>query len=192
MSDNNFLNEIDRLKNEFYAKQQKNMFFKSKQKNECASMISNTLNLEQLMQNTFILIPNTNNVYINYELFKTFVNPDIYQHVISYIRNLFTYCINTYGTYNVHFNMNSFTVSAAQRYKDLIMMYNSECIKYNSRLAEKINSFIIYNTPNVIENIATLLSPLIETNVRERIILYNKTDSVKTFNEFLINNNLKN
>lgn len=192
MSDNNFLNEIDRLKNEFYAKQQKNMFFKSKQKNECASMISNTLNLEQLMQNTFILIPNTNNVYINYELFKTFVNPDIYQHVISYIRNLFTHCINTYGTYNVHFNMNSFTVSAAQRYKDLIMMYNSECIKYNSRLAEKINSFIIYNTPNVIENIATLLSPLIETNVRERIILYNKTDSVKTFNEFLVNNNLKN
>jgi hypothetical protein len=192
MSDNNFLNEIDRLKNEFYAKQQKNTFFKSKQKNECASMISNTLNLEQLMQNTFILIPNTNNVYINYELFKTFVNPDIYQHVISYIRNLFTHCINAYGTYNVHFNMSSFTVSAAHRYKDLITMYNNECIKYNSRLAEKINSFIIYNTPNVIENIATLLSPLIETNVRERITLYNKTDSVKIFNEFLINNNLKN
>jgi hypothetical protein len=71
-------------------------------------------------------------------------------------------------------------------------MYNNECIKYNSRLADKINSFIIYNTPNVIENIATLLSPLIETNVRERIVLYNKTDSAKVFNEFLINNNLKN
>jgi hypothetical protein len=88
--------------------------------------------------------------------------------------------------------MTSFTISAAHRYKDLIIMYNNECIKYNSRLAEKINSFIIYNTPGVIENIAVLLTPLIETNVRDRIILYNKTDSVKPFNEFLINNNLKN
>jgi len=192
MSDKKFLNEINRLKNEFYTKQQKNIFFNSKQKNECASMISNSLNLDQLMQQTFVLIPNTNRVYINYELFKTFVNPDIYQYIITYIHNLFTYCINTYGTYSVHFNMNSFTVSAAHRYKDLITMYNNECIKSNSRLAEKINNFIIYNTPNVIENIAILLSPLIESNVRERIILYNKTDSAKIFNEFLINNNLQN
>ena len=182
MSEKNFLNEINRLKDEFYAKQ----------KNECANIISNSFNIEQLLQQTFFLIPNTNIVYINYELFKTFVNPEIYADVITYIRNLFTNCIATYGSYNVHLNLNSFTISAAQRYKDLIAMYNNECLKYNSKLAVKIDRFIIYNTPNVIETIATLLSPLIETNVKERIIIHNKTESVKLLDEFLRNNNLKN
>jgi len=192
MADNNFLNEINRLKNEFYANQQKNMFFKSKQKNECANIISNSFNIEQLLQQTFYLIPNTNIVYINYELFKTFVNPEIYADVITYIRNLFTHCIDVYGSYNVHLNLNSFTVSAAQRYKELISLYNTECLKYNSKLAVKIDNFIIYNTPNVIETIANVLSPLIETHVKERIIIHNKTESVKLLDEFLRNNNIKN
>lgn len=190
-STSSFLTEINRLKHDFYLKQQKNIFFNSKQKLECANVVSNSFNIQDLMQQTFLLIPNTNNVYINYELFKMFVNPQIYADVIMYIRNLFTYCIDTYGNYNVYLNLNTFTVSAAQRYKDLIVLYNNECLIYNSKLADNMNSFTIYNTPSVIGTISTLLSPLIESNVKQKIVLYNKTDSVKLFDEFLINNNLK-
>ena len=181
----NFMNEISRLQNEFYTNKPKNAFFKSNQKIDCASTISKQLDISQLISMTVFNIPNTNKIYVNYELFKTYGNPEIYHTVIQYVVSMYNYCYDNYGSFDVHLNINTFTVSACHRYKSLIELFMSECFKLSMKFSEKLNKLYVYNVPSVFENIATILYPLIDPLVKTKILLFNKARSEPLIKELL-------
>ena len=176
MEQNIFLDEITRLQNNFYSKQNKNLFFKTKQKNECANIISTIIDIDKLISNS-IYILNGNIIYFDYLIFKTFANQDSYTKIVNYIIQLFSYCIHKFGNFEFHLNIDTFTISACQRHINLIKQFNNECFKSETQFSSNLKSMHIYNTPNIIDNINTILSPLIDTNVKNKIYLHNKLDS---------------
>lgn len=172
-----FTKKIENIKNKFYETQTKKMFFTSKQKLNLANIVSNSINLDQLVYKTVYIINNSNKVYIDYTVFKLFANPSNYDILIKYVIQLFSNCIEKYGSFEAHCNLDSFTISACHRYKEVIEAFMNECMKHETKFTENINIMCIYNIPHVFENIQKILEPLIHENVKKKIELHNKIES---------------
>jgi hypothetical protein len=172
--EDDFTRKIENIKNNFYEKQNKNIFFTSKQKLNLANTVSQSMNLEDLIDKTVYNIYDTNKVYLDYTMFKLFANPSNYEILVRYIVQLFTSCIEKYGSFEAHINLDSFTVSACHRYKEVIETFMNECMKHETIFTEKITFMHIYNIPNVFESMQKILAPLIHENVKKKIELHDK------------------
>jgi len=116
---------------------------------------------------------------MNYIIFKSFVVHENYNKVIEYVKFLIKQCIENYGTYNIHINIDTFTVSAAERYKNIITSFMNNCINENTNYSFRLNKLYIYNTPNSFQTISTILLPLIDPSVKSKIFTYDKNNSVE-------------
>ena len=181
----NLLNNIEQFKNTYYADNKKNVFFKKNQKLELASKISEQFDIDILIQQTIHIVHDTNRIYINYPLFKVFANPDNYRKIIDHVLACFKCCLDRYGDFECHFNLSSFTISAAKRYRDIIEMFCKECLKSETRYGQKVTKLIIYHSPGMIENMTNLFLHLIDPHVRDIIILHGKNDSDELIHKLL-------
>jgi hypothetical protein len=178
MQNSDLMSQLNNFKEEYYNKNSKNIFFKKSQKMECAEHISNNFNILELLRLTAFIIPNTNFIFIDYLIFKMYANESNYDIIVDYIMQLFDSCINKYGDFVVHVNLDTFSVSAAERYKNIIIKFNKKCIEnLNTEYSKKLNYWKIYNTPNVIETIKKILKTVIEPEVINKINLVSKKDS---------------
>lgn len=180
MEGDKLINNIKQMKNEFYAKQGKNMFFKSKQKLELATSVANSMNLEDLMQRTIFVIKDTNKVFMDYTIFKSYANPENYQTIAKYILFLLSYCVDNFDSFEIHINLDTFSVSACHRYQAVIETYLNECLKHETPFTDKLIKMCIYNTPSVFDTIHKMLTPFIHEKVSKKIEFYNKTESQST------------
>jgi hypothetical protein len=169
--------QMEKFKNNFLHTEGKNNFFKKSQKLECAKKMSQTFNLQDMIQKTVFNIPDTNKIMFDYTIFKLYACPDNYNEIVDYIIKLYDSILVKYPTFEANVNLDTFTISAAERYKGVIKTFCSRCMnsetKY-SQLTEKMN---IFYTPSMIESISTLLKPFIDKDVGKRIILISKADS---------------
>ena len=169
--------------NSFYTTHSKNKLMnKNKQKFECAASISKQFDIKQLLEKTFYAIPTTNNFFLDYPLFKLFVNPDNYLVVVHHCISVINFLISTYGSFEIHVNLNSFTVSAAERYLPLIRLFCEECLKDTSvSRTDKLSLLYTYYTPHVITNIVPLFVKMsdgdLRKRIREQMTHYNKEQS---------------
>jgi hypothetical protein len=169
---NSIESKIEQARGHFYEKQGgKSWFQKTQQKQECAMEIRKRIPLNDLYQQTFYIGSNTNHIYINYPLFKTFAHPDIYRNTIQYILTLFTHCIETHGTFEVHVDLKSFTITAAQRYRDLINQFCNECLSRNTLFTSKLTCLFIYNSPKMFDAISAIFSGFIDDQTRAKICI---------------------
>jgi hypothetical protein len=172
--EDNFTREIDNIKKNFYEKQNKNIFFTSKQKLNLANTVSQSMNLDELINKTVYIIHDTNKVFLDYTMFKLFANPSNYDILVRYIVQLSSECIDKYGFFEAHVNLDSFTVSACHRYKEVIEKFLGECMKHETVFTEKIVVMHIYNIPHFFDTIQRILAPLIHDNVKKKIELHDK------------------
>ena len=173
----NLLKDIETFKNTYYSENKKNVFFKKTQKNEVANQICNEFNVEDLIKTTVIIIPNTNRVYIDYTMFKIFANTENYKKIIEYVIMCFNICIQTFGNFECHLNLNTFTISAADRYKIAIDIFCHDCLKSETRYGRMLSKMYIYNSPGMIERFTSIFTHLIDPYVRDKFVLYNKDES---------------
>jgi hypothetical protein len=176
--DNSFLEQITKLQDQYYSSNGgKNTFFKRNQKMECANTIAENIQIGDLLNQTAYVLPNTNRVFFDYQVFKTYANPSNYIIIITHVLSLFRHCIYTYGSYEAHVHMKTFSISAAERYKDMIQNFWEECFKTQIEYSTKLVQMYIYHTPSMVDNISVLLLPFVEKTVQERIVLVSKRDS---------------
>lgn len=162
---------------EYYTSNSRSFLFKTAQKNECAEQINQNFSMSDLIRTTIYQIPGTNIVFFDYPLFKTYAIPTIYPSIIQTILELFTEIINDYGSYQVHVNLDTFSMSAAYRYSDIIRNFCQKCLRSETRYANYTENFCIYNTPAVMQSISKMFNPLINENVKNRIELIDKKES---------------
>jgi hypothetical protein len=126
----------------------------------------------KLIRMTAVIIPNTNKIYINYPLFKTYGHPEIaplfYEHFLVLVQTL----VNQYGCFEIHVNLNSFTVSACARYNDMIC---TTCDQ-NEDLMRTLTELHVYHTPSVIQQITNMLYYSVKTIV-PLVHYHNKNES---------------
>ena len=144
--------------------------------------------MELLYSKTFYVIPNTNKIFVDYTILKKYAHPTIYTDAIQYYLNLSLNVIHMYGTFEIHINLNSFTISAAERYKDSIVLFCNECLQNETRFALQMSKMYIYYTPSVIENILALFSKIIAPEITNKVVIINKMDSEKLLTELFIAN----
>jgi hypothetical protein len=174
----NFVNKINSFTNDYYNNSSKNFFFKKSQKIDCANKISTTFDIDQLIQKTCFIIPNKSCVYFDYSFFKLYANESNYEKIIDRILDLFDDCILTNNELKFYVNLEGFTVSAAERYKKIILLFFNRCADDKRNIySEKLSYWKILNTPLMIDMIKTIIKPLIPSYILSKVIIVSKKDT---------------
>lgn len=165
------------IKKIIIQKIQKTFFFKKTQKNELAQKISNQFDIDRLLNSTAFQITDTENIYFDYTVFKLYANDTNYNYIIQHVMNLFNHCIIHFGKIVVHVNLDTFSVTAAERYKNIIVLFNQACASSEYEYSIKIPQWFIYNTPTVINMIQKLLKNVLDPNIVKKAIVYSRLES---------------
>ena len=99
MQNNTLLDKLNDLKNTYYQNNSKKTFFKNKQKLDCADMVSKSIDINTLMHNTFFQFENTNKLFFQYTVFKTFATDNNVNYILDSFMKLLEDIINTYGSF---------------------------------------------------------------------------------------------
>jgi hypothetical protein len=170
--------EIEKVKGDFYAETGgKNTFFKKQQKYDCAKQVVNRIPIEVLLKNSCYVLGNTNRVNIDYIMLKSYASPEIFETIADYIIMNFQYVSDHYKDLEVYLNLDTFTVSSAERYRGLIETFCLKCFQRNTGFSQIASKFVIYNSPNAIESIRHIVMPFMEENVKSRMHVFTKKDS---------------
>jgi hypothetical protein len=171
----------------FYSTHTRNFLFKNSQKIECAEQVARNIDVELLIKNTVFILPNTNKIFFNYSMFKTYAHPSIYGVIINYTLTLFKSCIEAYNSFQIHADLNTFSISAAHRYKSAIEMFCSEFLNSANRplICEHLDRFYLYNTPSMIDNISMILNPFVNDQIKSKVEYVSKKDSAYLLKAFL-------
>ena len=164
-----FYASLKQMEEQFYAVNKKNRFFKKTQKAELTKFICSQLDINILLNN-LIIVGETNNVYFDYQIFKLFANADNYDSIIQTCIQIFSDLIVKYGSYIIHVNLKSITVSAVERHKNFVSRFTQQCITDGRHLySMRIENLFIYNSPPIFETIRGMMRPLIDPNVMAKL-----------------------
>jgi len=169
-----FMRKISELQNVYYSANPKRSFLKKQQKNDCANHVSNLVGTDHLL-NHCIYAFDGYKVYIDYTVFKTFVHPENYNHFVDYFINIIQSIINTFGKYQLYINLQTFTISALERYRSFILLLSSRCA--TEQLEPFIEIFQIHNSPSFLTATSNLLSPFMPDSVKQKLVFIHKNDS---------------
>jgi len=177
MSTDEFKTRLDKMKADYYSKNKPSIFNK-KQKDECAKSIAINCPLPYLLNNTAYILNNTNKVYFDYTVFKTYATCENFPHIVNHIKQLNIQAIQMYGSFEIHINWATYTISAHERYKDIFRLFSlahtDDCRYDFSALLTRFN---VYNTPAIMNIISTFITPLIDPIVISKIHLHDKVVS---------------
>jgi hypothetical protein len=175
---------LQQIKDEFYSVTPKRSFFgKTSQKMECAHRIATRFSVQELLRATVFPIPHTNKLYFDYTLFKMYATPDHYEPIVTYMTNEINALIDTHAHFELHVNLQTFSVSAAERYRDAIQMFGAstrdscggECMR------SCLHKLYIYHTPCVMHSIAHVLAGILSRcfneDIRRKVIMVDKESS---------------
>jgi len=182
-STGNILEKMNEKQIMYYSNHSKNTFFKKSQKIDCAKEVCKSFDLNEMIANTIYVIPKTNKIYMDYIIFKLYANPDIFDAIIQHIINTCRYLVTYYNSLEVFINLETFSVSAAERYKGLIKKYCDNCLTENTDFAILLTKLHILNTPSVIEMIVKIIKPIIDKEVVNKVQFYKREESEKIIKE---------
>ena len=176
MEHQNFEKIIKNKTSEYYASNSKNIIFKNKQKIELAKSISEDIDLSSYLKELiYIDNDNTSHIFIIYNKVKVILNPDNYKFIVSYIDNLIISILNNHETYCLHVDIFSLTISGVNRIRPFIMEFL--CLDFDNGQRNRItdlSKIFIYNSPNVITTIRTIIEPLVRNlGVLEKVVYVN-------------------
>ena len=169
--------EIEQVRDDYYADHVKNTFFKKQQKFDCAKLVTSHIPLELLLNQSCRILPSTAKIYIDYPFIKTFASPEVFEAIADHVFRVFLQAMTEFGTINVHLNLEGFTVSAAERYKQIVISFCDKCLIGNTGFSTVIECFMIYNIPSSIDHIKQIFMPFMLEAVKKRAKLISKRDS---------------
>ena len=163
----NLEDQLNKFKEKYYQENKKKTFFKNSQKKDCAEKVVQHFSIEQLLQNSIYIKDST--IFIDYPIIKTFIQPNNYYLVMDYIDKIHDYMFTNNETINIVIDMKSFTITAAQRYMELIKQF---CNKYlqNDNYMNRIQTIYVRNSPSVIDVLRNMVSPFVSSNVSEKVV----------------------
>ena len=168
---------MEKYKEEYLKKNGKNTLFKKNQKIDCAKEMSQKFSLEDMIRRTIFNIPNTNRIVFDYNAYKLYAHPDNFDTIIEGVISVYDDLLTRYKTFEVHMLLNSFSISAAERYKSAINSFVNRCMNSNTEYSNLITNVFIYHTPSMMDSISTLLKPFIDQSINNKIIYYTKAES---------------
>lgn len=163
--------KVQAFKQQYYSKENKSLFSSSSSKKfKCAQEVVNEFDLHELMRESIFIVEDTCKIYVDYPHVKSFVNPNNYDDVRQHVFTLSESILQSHPNFELHINLKSFTVTAAQRYKDLITIFCNQYLNV-SKESDKLSFLYIYNTPKMVQVIQNMFSPFISQSHKNKIIM---------------------
>jgi hypothetical protein len=172
LSEQEVFEQINNIKESYYSDNKKNTFFKNNQKVDIAKQVCDNMGLGDMIMYSIYIIPGTNKIYFNYPLFKNFATPQNYADSQDYLQLLAGQILQNFHAFEMHINLAGFSVSACQRFFGQIR----SLFETTTELTARMDIMYIYNTPHVIDQIRTLLNPIVK-HILPRVTYYNKQES---------------
>lgn len=168
---------IQDIKTEFYSQNTKNMFFKKSQKQELSNRIIEKIPILDLIDISIYRFSDQNRIYVDYSIIKMYIDISLYEIILEKLIQLLTDCTNTgTGTYEIHINLDGFTITSAERHKAVIEQF---CQRMNNtKYFDYMTIMYIYNTPSMIDAISGLFSYLLHPNIKQKMVKYDKDQSL--------------
>ena len=190
MSDTDVCKSIRDVQDEFYSSQRKHVFFRKSQKSECADYVNTVMPLDTMIRNTVVRVNNTSHIYIDYTLFKSYATSGNYHDILNYLVRLLEEVIQEHGGFQLHVNLSSFSMTAAERYSDAIQLFFEICCHPANNYLSRMNCVYIYNTPMVMSAILTFLKKWTNLLVsspsdplKNKTVYYSKEESPSRLNQ---------
>ena len=177
--------QIKALQEQFYEKNDKKRIFKKNQKYECATSIQQSIPVSTMLEHSIYILPNTNKIIFNYTIFKTFMNPDVFQPFVVRAFNLCNETITNNGTFCVHLNIQGSTISGFQRFKPIIELFLKKVDELNFDYKQYLEHASFYYPPSIMTNLLSLLYPMLEKEVMAKLIVINKETSETEWNKVI-------
>ena len=165
--------DIAKIRKEYYDKNSKNSFFTSSQKKDLAAEVCKNYDINILLENALII--NGNSISIQYNILKHFVHNDNYDYCLDIMLSKFRNIIEIYGDFVCVVDLDTFTISAAERHKKLIEMFCSKCLndKYYN-YSKKLSQLNVMNAPNIMDTLYRIFGAFIDPEVKNKICIMGK------------------
>jgi len=180
--ENDLVNKIKELQESYYSKNKKNTFFKKNQKLECATEVCNAFPIEYLISQTIYAIQNK--IFIDYTIFKLFANKNNFSEFVDKVFIILEQSFKSFENFELYINLESFTVTALERYKEVIKEFIDKCYLYNTKYSDNIINLYICNVPKTFDSIIKAMKPFMDKQVFDKINLFDNITSEKTIAEF--------
>lgn len=189
---NDDLNQkLESLKNNFYQDNKKNIIFKNSQKKMCAESVSNNIDINVLLRNTFITYPGHRIIYVQYNIFKTYATDNNIIIITNYLFSIIRSHVNNYGGYEMYVNLDTYTITAHERYKNLYKVFFDMCNRDELIFSEKLMKMYVYNCPSIINTLSSFFSPFIDKTAISKITVFDKKKSIGHYDKLLQDYNIK-
>lgn len=160
-----FINKIIKSSNEEHEVE--NAFIKD---------LTDVLQFKILVSNAVFILPNTNAIYINYSVFNSFAVLSKYDVALFHFFNLIDDVLKDFSTYQLHINLKTFTVSAIEKYHNLIFLIYKK--GFYDAYINYIETICVYHCPSVFETLKNVFITIF--NIKDYTmepILYSKKES---------------
>ena len=182
MQDNNIMETIHNLQNQYYNINSKNSFFKKKQKYECADLVTNQIGIDTMLTKCIFIFDNSK-IFIDYTIFKTFANPNNYHDLTLFLARTINDIIYKHKTFEIHINLDTLTISAVERYSAVITNFAEH--GQNNNYDKYLTKLELYNTPCFISTATNILNTFISPKVKNMVKFYKKSESTKPLKNIL-------
>lgn len=184
-SETDFENTIVKLKTNYCSINKQPILFKNVFKNNMAKIVCDEIGIDALLKKTIFNIPNTKIIYLDYTIFKQYCSLENYSVIVEFVVQTVNKCIRSFGNFEIHINLDTFSISSCHRYKDVIKLFCGRCTQNNSSFCDKLLNMYIYNTPAMMNQISILLKPFIDSTIVNKIIFINKENSKEVIKNLL-------
>jgi len=174
MDNTDFLANISKLQNEYYSENGKNMVFKKGQKLACASNVADEVGIDELLDRTVFIIPNTKKIFIDYTIFKLYSTPENSTTFINRVCDVYEESIRRFGYIEVHINFNTVTVSAVERYKTILQQYFLVSNCRPTIYYDFLTKLYVYNIPSFFEMVIQIARPFLRPEAIKKLVTYDK------------------
>ena len=167
--------DIKQVQESYYSTTKKTIFNKKELKTKCAEHISQHISLVELVSKTVYIIPDTNRIFIDYTIFKTYASSSNYQDVVALLISHIISVINTHGKFEIHMNLDSLSVTGLDRHQSILKLYYDACLSINLSYDEnQIDKIVIFNTPMIINSLIHIIVKYTDSSIKTKIVCHKK------------------
>jgi hypothetical protein len=161
-----FMSKAESIESMYYENNRRNVIFnKRSQKQEVAELVTKELSVDGCIQNAIYHAYNSSEetVVVNFRNLKLIAHPDIYSKLCEYGISLITHSIKKNGVYSIAINLDGLTMSAMERFRELIEVFFS-LLPDDDGFAQCIRFVTIYNSPSFFDSLYKLVRRFISSD----------------------------
>ena len=178
--------KMNELKNSFYESNNKNIFFKNKQKLQCNQLIANNIDLTSVLQISIFNKKETNKIIVAYPILKNFATTSNIETIIYHLFDIIRQTIHTWNNFELHINMDTYTMTAHERFKHMFeILYNMNEQNGNIVFSDELNKLIIYNAPSVMVTLQPFFIGISKNKVTDKVFMYSKKETKDSFEKLI-------